>query len=227
LTACFADESLSTTRFVDSSELRDISLQSRESGESGPEWVIGGAEGELRKRPKSQERLLNAARITWPGVLAYARLVGVTDYEWLATEVWEELLRSVLRTIRRRGLDHVTDLEAYLNGAFRHRFHRELLRDRNYREKVVQPKAVETLEQFGKIQDWKPVQRMERDLWVQQTLKLLDPWTRRVWNYIKYGYSIKEIARCLDLTEFQVEFRYRRRLTRLREYLGRRGGTSA
>ena len=68
---------------------------------------------------------------------------------------------------------------------------------------------------------------MERDLWVQQTLKLLDPWTRRVWNYIKYGYSIKEIARCLDLTEFQVEFRYRRRLTRLREYLRRRGGTSA
>ena len=64
-------------------------------------------------------------------------------------------------------------------------------------------------------------------LQVQQTLKLLDPWTRRVWNYVKYGYSIKEIARRLDLTEFQVEFRYRRRLARLRDYLRRRGGTAA
>jgi DNA-directed RNA polymerase specialized sigma24 family protein len=207
---------------VDSSELRDISLQSRKPG---PEWVIGGADGEPRKRSKSQDRLLDAARVTWPGALAYARIVGVTDYESFATEVWEELLRSVLRTMRRRGhLDHVTDLEAYLNGAFRHRFHREILRERHYREKVLQPKAVEKLENLGKIQDWKPVERMELELRVQQTLKLLDPWTRRVWNCIKYGYSIKEIARSLDLTEFQVEFRYRRRLTRLREYLRRRGG---
>ncbi|MGA9545530.1 MAG: hypothetical protein WBQ85_18295 [Candidatus Sulfotelmatobacter sp.] len=55
----------------------------------------------------------------------------------------------------------------------------------------------------------------------------MDSWTRRVWNYIKYGYSIKEIARSLDLTEFQVEFRYRRRLARLRDYFRRRGGTAA
>jgi DNA-directed RNA polymerase specialized sigma24 family protein len=227
LTASSAGENLSTIRFVfvDSSELRDISLQSRKLG---PEWVIAGADGEGRKRSKSHERLLEAARIAWPNVLSYARVVGVTDYECLATEVWEELLRSVLRTMRRRGhLRHVADLEAYLIGAFRHRFHRELLRERHYREKVLQPKAVEKLESLGKIQDWKPVQRLERELQVQQTLKLLDPWTRRVWNYIKYGYSIKEIARSLDLTEFQVEFRYRRSLARLRDCLRRRGGTAA
>jgi DNA-directed RNA polymerase specialized sigma24 family protein len=88
------------------------------------------------------------------------------------------------------------------------------------------PESVEELESLGRIQDWKPVERLERDLQVQQTLKLLDPWTRRVWNYIKYGYSIKEIARRLDLTEFQVEFRYRRSLARLRNYLRRRGGTA-
>ena len=149
-------------------------------------------------------------------------------YESLATEVWEELLRSVLRTMRRRGhLQDVADLEAYLMGAFRHRFHRELLRERRSREKVLQPESVEKLENLGKIQDWKPVERLERELQVQQTLKLLDPWTRRVWNYIKYGYSIKEIAQRLGLTEFQVEFRYRRSLARLRDYLRRRGGTAA
>jgi len=202
-----------------------LSLQNRKLG---PEWVIAGADGGIRKRSQSHERLLNAAQIAWPSVISYARVVGVADYESLATEVWEELLRSVLRTMRRRGhLEHVADLEAYLIGAFRHRFHRELVRERHYRERVLQPESVEKLENLGKIQDWKPVERLEHDLQVQQTLKLLDPWTRRVWNYIKYGYSIKEIARSLDLTEFQVEFRYRRKLARLRKYFNRRGGTAA
>jgi DNA-directed RNA polymerase specialized sigma24 family protein len=129
--------------------------------------------------------------------------------------------------MRRIGhLHHVTDLEAYLIGAFRHRFHRELQRERHYRKKFVLAESVEKLESLGRIQDWKPVERLERELQVQQALRLMDPWTRRVWNYIKYGYSIKEIARRLDLTEFQVEFRYRRRLARLRDYFRRRGGTA-
>ncbi len=194
----------------------------------GPEWVITDADDEARKRSDSHERLLDAARIAWPNVLSYARLSNVTDYECLATEVWEELLRSVLRTMRRLGdLHHVTNLEAYLIGAFRHRFHRELIKERHYRTNVLLPESVEELESLGRIQDWKPVERLERELQVQQALRLLDPWTRRVWNYIKYGYSIKEIARSLNLTEFQVEFRYRRRLARLRDYLRRRGGTAA
>ena len=67
----------------------------------GPEWVIAGADDDARKRSKSHERLLEAARVTWPNVLSYARLADVADYECLATEVWEELLRSVVRTMRR------------------------------------------------------------------------------------------------------------------------------
>jgi DNA-directed RNA polymerase specialized sigma24 family protein len=170
---------------------------------------------------------LVAARIAWPIVLSYAHSAGAADYEYLATEVWEELLRSVLRTMHRLGhLHHVTDLEAYLIGAFRHRFHRALSKERQYRKKVMLTESIEKLESLGQIQDWKPVDRLEQELQVQQTLRLMDPWTRRVWNYIKYGYSIKEIARHLDLTEFQVEFRYRRRLARLREYFRRRGGTA-
>jgi DNA-directed RNA polymerase specialized sigma24 family protein len=189
----------------------------------GPEWIIAGADDEARNRSESHERLLDAARVAWPNVLTHARLTNVTDYECLAVEVWEELLRSVLRTMRRLGhLHHVTNLEAYLIGAFRHRFHREILKDRHYRQTVLLPDSVEELERLGRIQDWKPVERLERELQVQQTLKRMDLWTRRVWSYVKYGYSIKEIARRLDLTEFQVEFRYRRRLARLREYFGRR-----
>ena len=199
-----------------------------ESPNLGPEWVIAGPDDEARNRSKSHERLLDAARRAWPNVLSYARSVDVADCEWLATEVWEELLRSVLRTMRRLGnLHHVTNLESYLIGAFRYRFQRTLSKERQYRQKFLITESIENLESLGRIQDWKPVQRLERELKVQQALKVMDPWTRRVWNYIKYGYSIKEIARRLDLTEFQVEFRYRRRLARLRDYFRRRGGTAA
>jgi len=194
----------------------------------GPEWVIAGPDDEAGSRSKSHERLLDAARSAWPNVLSYARLADVPDSECLATEVWEELLRSVLRTMRRLGnLHHVTNLESYLIGAFRHRFQRALVKERQFRQKVLLTDSVEKLESLGRVADWKPVERLERELQVQQALKLMDPWTRRVWNYVKYGYSIKEIARRLGLTEFQVEFRYRRRLTRLRDYLRRRGGTAA
>ena len=194
----------------------------------GPEWVIAGPEDEAGSRSKSHERLLDAARSAWPNVLSYARLADVPDSECMATEVWEELLRSVLRTMRRLGnLHHVTNLESYLIGAFRHRFQRALVKERQFRQKVLLTDSVEKLESLGRIPDWKPVERLERELQVQQALKFMDPWTRRVWNYVKYGYSIKEIAKRLDLTEFQVEFRYRRRLTRLRDYLRRRGGTAA
>jgi len=194
----------------------------------GPEWVIAGPEDEAGNRSKSHERLLDAARSAWPNVLSYARLADIPDSECMATEVWEELLRSVLRTMRRLGnLHHVTNLESYLIGAFRHRFQRALVKERQFRQKVLLTDSIEKLESLGRIPDWKPVERLERELQVQQALKLMDPWTRRVWNYLKYGYSIKEIAKRLDLTEFQVEFRYRRRLTRLRDYLRRRGGTAA
>jgi DNA-directed RNA polymerase specialized sigma24 family protein len=203
-------------------------VSSLENPNLGPEWVIAGPDDEAGNRSKSHERLLDAARSAWPNVLSYARLADVPDCEFLATEVWEELLRSVLRTMRRFGnLHHVTNLESYLIGAFRHRFQRALSRERQYRQKVLLTGSVEKLESLGRIQDWKPVEHLERALQVQQALKLMDPWTRRVWSYVKYGYSIKEIARRLDLTEFQVEFRYRRRLARLRDYLRRRGGTAA
>jgi len=207
------------------SEVWGISL---ESPNLGPEWVIAGPDDEAGNRSKSHERLLGAARNAWPNALSYARLTDVPDSECLATEVWEELLRSVFRTMRRRGnLQHVSNLESYLIGAFRHRFRRALLKERQYRQKVLLTDSVEKLESLGRIPDWKPVEQLERDLQVQQALKFMDPWTRRVWNYVKYGYSIKEIAHRLDLTESQVEFRYRRRIARLREYLRRRGETAA
>ena len=199
-----------------------------QSSDPSPEWVIAGPDRTPRTHSKSHERLLQAARKAWPSALSYARTEDVPDCVCLATEVWEELLRSVLRTMQRLGdLHHVTNLESYLIGGFRHRFQRELLKEKRHRQKLLPSESVEQLETMGRIQDWLPVERMERGLLVQQIVDLMDPWTRRVWSYIKYGYSIKEISRHLGLTEYQVEFRYRRRLARLRAYVRRHGGNAA
>jgi DNA-directed RNA polymerase specialized sigma24 family protein len=194
----------------------------------GPEWVIAGPDGEPCSRSKSHERLLDAARKAWPRALSYALREDFPDRNWLATEIWEELLRSVLRTMQRLGdLHHVTNMESYLLGGFRHRFQRELSKEKRYRQKLLPTESVEQLETIGRIQDWVPAEWMERRLLVQQTVELMDPWTRRVWSYIKYGYSIKEISRHLDLTEYQVEFRCRRRLARLRAHVSRHRGRAA
>jgi hypothetical protein len=127
---------LQEVSFVDSSEVWDISL---ESPNLGPEWVISGPGDEAGNRSENHERLLDAARSAWPIARSYARSADVPDVESLATGVWEEFLRSVLRTMRRLGdLQHVVHLESYLIAAFRHRFHRALSKERNHRKKFPQ-----------------------------------------------------------------------------------------
>ena len=143
----------------------------------GPEWIIAGPDDEAGNRSESHQRLLDAARTAWPKILLYARLSDIPDSEYLANEVWEELLRSVVRTMRRLGtLQHVTNLESYLIGAFRHRFQRALAKEKRDRQKILLTESVENLESFSRIQNWKPVEQLEREVQIQQMLKFLDPW---------------------------------------------------
>src|SRR5258705_90085 len=56
----------------------------------------------------------------------------------LAAEVWDGVLRSVAKT-RQRAKDHrppISDLQAYLIGAFHHRFNRMLKREQRRMETI-------------------------------------------------------------------------------------------
>jgi len=102
-------------------------------------------------------------------------LSDIPDSEYLANEVWEELLRSVVRTMRRLGtLQHVTNLESYLIGAFRHRFQRALAKEKRDRQKILLTESVENLESFSRIQNWKPVEQLEREVQIQRIYKGTD-----------------------------------------------------
>lgn len=141
----------------------------------GPEWIIAGPDDEAGNRSESHQRLLDAARTAWPKILLYARLSDIPDSEYLANEVWEELLRSVVRTMRRLGtLQHVTNLESYLIGAFRHRFQRALAKEKRDRQKILLTESVENLESFSRIQNWKPVEQLEREVQIQRIYKGTD-----------------------------------------------------
>jgi hypothetical protein len=101
------------------------------------EWVIlGGKEGKRANLDPSDEELLAAARGAWPHALAHARRelsdkAVARDRTALAAEIWERVLRSVLRTRQRSPHDRppVADLQAYLIGAFHLRFNRVLRRE--------------------------------------------------------------------------------------------------
>src|ERR1700724_919912 len=101
-----------------------------------PEWVIAESED------LGDEHLefVQCAKNLWPRVLSYARRqdrgrVSLEEKEPLAAEIWECVLRSVARTrvrLEQRG-ERIANLEAYLIGAFQHRFNRALKREKERR----------------------------------------------------------------------------------------------
>jgi len=198
------------------------------SRELGPEWVLSaflpnaGAQG-----PDDVSELAIVARRLWPRIQAHARKELTNnkksdDAVSLATDVWESVLRSVAKTMRRsngRGRP-ILNLEAYLFGAFHHRFNRALRRERRRREIVEYFPLSRDLERLRQAYDSKSVADLDRSIQVKQTIENMNDWTRTVWMARQAGYSWKEIAEYLRLTEPQAKLRFRYALGRLRARFG-------
>ena len=197
------------------------------SRELGPEWVLSEflANAEAWDQDDIGELAIVARRL-WPRVQAHARkeLTKKTsdDTMVLATGVWESVLRSVAKTVRRsngKGRP-ILNLEAYLFGAFHHRFNRALRQERRRREMVEYLPLGRDLERLRQAHDLKSVADLDRSIQVKQTIENMDEWTRKVWAARQYGYSWKEIATQLGLTEPQAKLRFRYAIGKLRARLG-------
>jgi DNA-directed RNA polymerase specialized sigma24 family protein len=140
----------------------------------------------------------------------------------LATDVWESVLRSVAKTMcRSNGKGRpILNLEAYLFGAFHHRFNRALRRERRRREMVEYLPLGRDLERLRHAHDSKAVSDLDRSIQVKQTIENMDDWTRTVWMARQAGYSWKEIAEYLRLSEPQAKLRFRYALGRIRARFG-------
>lgn len=196
--------------------------------ELGPEWVLSAflQNAEARGQGDISELAIVAQRL-WPRIQAHAHKELTKDRRSddavaLATDVWESVLRSVAKTMRRsngKGRP-ILNLEAYLFGAFHHRFNRVLRRERKRREMVKYFALDGDLERLRQAHDLKSAADLDRSIQVKQTIENMDEWTRTVWMARQYGYSWKEIAEYLRLTEPQTKLRFRYALGRLRAHFG-------
>jgi DNA-directed RNA polymerase specialized sigma24 family protein len=188
------------------------------------DWALFPAkEGEFSSSPRPDEELAAAARGAWPRVLSYAKKEFGTanlgsDSESIATQVWEQVLRSVAKT-RQRNSDHrppISDLQSYLFGAFVHRFNRALLHEQKRQETIELVSSAFDLERIESAQDTTWVEELERAITVREIASRMDKWTRKVWQARELGYSWKEIASWLGVTEQQAKMKFQYGLEKTR-----------
>lgn len=194
----------------------------------GPEWVLRTFFSS-REHPREEiTELLEAARRLWPSIQAHAckERSGKSreDALALATEVWEGVLQSVAKSLERASGKRaaIQDLDAYLFGAFHHRFNRALRRERRIREPLEQLAFEDDLGRLRHVDNSESQRILEQQIQVREAIEKMDGWTRKVWAARQYGYSWREIAHNFHLTEPQVKLRFRYAITRLRTRFNRR-----
>ena len=197
------------------------------SRELSPEWVLSiffACSGHSREE---MTELAEAARRLWPAIQAHARNErhgnNHEDAVVLATEVWEGVLQSVAKTFQRSGgkRRQIKNLDAYLFGAFHHRFNRALVKDRRTREMLEHLPSNGDLGRLRLVQSSEVQRALEQAILVKEAIENMDEWTRKIWASRQYGYSWGEIAEHFGLTEPQAKLRFRYAIGRLRAHFNR------
>jgi len=193
------------------------------------EWVLlGTRQGPDRPSVAIDEELLAAAREAWPHVLAHVRgeLFGKElgpERTALAADIWDRVLRSVAKT-RQRNRGHrppISDLESYLIGVFHHRFNRLLKKEQKRTETIELVSSALDLERFEAALDTEWAEQLEQVIAVRQITDRMDGWTKKVWQARQYGYSWKEIAKWLGITEQQAKMKFQYSLEKIRHSIVR------
>jgi RNA polymerase sigma factor (sigma-70 family) len=197
------------------------------SRELSPDWVLSSFIPSNGNSRDEIMELADAARRLWPGVQAHARKEqpgkSLDEALALATEVWEGVLQSVAKTLQRSNgrRAQIESLDAYLFGAFHHRFNRALRKDRRRREMLRSLPSNSDISRLRQAHHSEVQRTLEQSLQVQEAVRRMDDWTRKVWAARQYGYSWREIAEYFDLTEPQAKLRFRYAIGKLRALFSR------
>jgi len=193
----------------------------------GPEWVLSRFISPIAGHQAEISELVVVARRLWPRIQARARREqpekGSDEALDLATEVWEGVLQSVAKTLQRSNQRswRIRNTEAYLFGAFHHRFNRALTKERRRREMIQRLPWSRDLERLRQAHDSKVVRDLEQAIQVNEAVRSMDEWTRKVWAARQYGYSWHEISEHFGLTEPQAKLRFRYAIGKLRARFSR------
>jgi len=132
----------------------------------------------------------------------------------------EWVLSSFIPPIAAPQHEIIKNMEAYLFGAFHHRFNRALKKERRRLQTIHHLPSSRDLERLRQAHDSKAVRDLEQSIQLKEAVRNMDEWTRKVWAARQYGYSWKEIATQLGLTEPQAKLRFRYAIGKLRARLG-------
>ena len=189
------------------------------------DWVLFPASEKESKKPiVSDEELIFAAREVWPRVLGYAKKelsanrLG-SDTASMAAQVWERMLRSVSKTRQRytNPRQPIADLQSYLYLAFVHRFNRAVQQEQKHGKRMELVSSSVDLERIESAQDTRWVEELEQAITIRQITDRMDPWTKKVWQARQYGYSWKEIASRLGVSESQAKMKFQYGLEKTRQ----------
>jgi DNA-directed RNA polymerase specialized sigma24 family protein len=193
------------------------------------EWVLRKIQREtVGNSVPLPEEVLTAARAAWPCVVVHAareleREGSKREAEALAADIWEAVLQSVSKALQRKGeyRSSVGNFESYLLAAFRHRFHRFLKAEHDRREVFQSVPEGLDLVVVERAQDGGWVEELEQAITVRQIADRMDEWTRKVWQARQYGYSWKEIALRLGVSESQAKMKFQYGLEKTRQTIVR------
>lgn len=189
------------------------------------DWVLSKDSSDKNSQPLDADLTAAATRL-WPRVQAHARreLANKNSAEGvaLAAEVWERVLQSVAKTVQRRNGTNpgIVDLDAYLFGAFHHRFNRALKKERRRQATIELLPSTRELEKLPAAHDAKSFRDLEQSIQVREVVHNMDDWTRRVWTAKQYGYTWREIGEYVGLSEQKAKARFHNALRKLAARFG-------
>jgi DNA-directed RNA polymerase specialized sigma24 family protein len=193
------------------------------------DWVLFPAdEGQSLNPPAIDDELILAAREVWPRVLVHAKRelnadgLGA-DSASMAAQVWERMLRSVAKTRQRNthAQQPIADLQSYLFLAFVHRFNRAVQQEQKHAERIELVSSSIDLERIESAQDCRWVEELERAIAIREIADRMDGWTRKVWQARQFGYTWKEIASWLGISEQQAKMKFQYGLEKTRRSIVR------
>ena len=193
-------------------------------------WPLFAARISGRSPTENEARLLEASRRLWPSALTsvkskLSQSPGLeSDARSLTTEVWEEALSSVLRTMEKLGHAKILDLDSYVFAIFSYRLNRHLARERKRRRIIELAPTTEDLAELKGAQDTSWVERIESEVLLQQALAGTDEFFRAcAWRRCQ-GYSWAEIGQVFGLTKEQARKRFEYGVQKLRKLLRKSSG---
>src|SRR5260370_9271060 len=155
--------------------------------ELSPEWVISSFMPRSAAPQPEISELIVVGRRLWPRVQAHAHREqpGKSSDEALdfASEVWEGVLRSVAKTIQRANGRNwrIKNMEAYLFGAFHHRFNRALKKERRRLQTIQHLPSSRDLERLRQAHDSKAVRDLEQSIQLKQAFSSMNDSTPNGW----------------------------------------------